>query len=86
MREDLPMNRPFLRELGRRAGYSVGPRSSHGHGPSYDWGPKPTMEGRHFKSEEAAWADVEETMQRKMMEALKLVRLSHDMLREGLAP
>lgn len=76
------MNRPFLRELAKRAGHSVHQRSSHGLGPAYDWSPKHTMLSSHFKTEEAAWKDVEEMMQRKMEEAEKLIRLSQEIIRE----
>lgn len=72
------MNRPFLRELAKRAGYSVHQRSCHGPGPAYDWGPKDPIHGNHFRSEEAAWRDLEGVMQRKLEEAEALIRLSQD--------
>ncbi len=76
------MNRPFVRLLAQRAGYSVHQRSSHGAAPAYDWSPKHTMLARHFASEEAAWRDVEDAVHRKMQEAERLIRLASDLIRE----
>lgn len=77
------MNRPFLRELAKRAGYHVEQRSSHGAAPAYDWYPKDPMLGRHFASEEAAWADLESTMSRKLEQATKLVALAGQLVTGG---
>lgn len=76
------MNRPFLRELAKRAGYTVYQRSAHGPGPAYDWSPKHTMLSNHFRSEEAAWADLEAHLHHKMEEAHKLVRISNEITQE----
>lgn len=66
----------MLRELAKKAGYSVHQRSSHGIGPAYDWSPKSTMESRHFNSEEAAWKDVEQHIAKRLEEAYKLVSIA----------
>lgn len=77
------MNRPFLRTLAVALGFSVHERSSHGPGKAWDWGPKHTMLSNHFKSEALAWADLEETMQRKCEEAERIRRTSIEINREG---
>lgn len=78
------MNRKFLREVAKRAGYSVSERSSHGPNKAYDWGPKHTMLSRHFATEKAAWRDLEDHMAAKLSEAEHLIRISQGLIREAI--
>lgn len=76
------MNRPFLRALAVRLGFSVHERSCHGPGRAWDWGPKGPMGSSHFNSEERAWADLEEEMKRRLEQAERMIRASEELIRE----
>ena len=78
----MKINRPFMRQLAELAGYTVYQRSSHGPGPAWDWAPKGPMQSNHFRSKEAAWADLEVTMHAKVTEAEKLIRLCQQIIRQ----
>ena len=55
----------FLAELCDRAGYKVHERMSHG-GRAYDWSPKGPMDSEAFRTKEAAQADMEKAVDRKL--------------------
>jgi hypothetical protein len=78
----MSVNRPFMREIAKRAGYTVHKRSSHGPTQAWDWGPKHQMLGDQFPNEEAAWRDLESNMHAKMVEAEKMIAIANAIIRE----
>jgi len=75
------INRPFMRALAVELGYSVHERTGHNSRLTWDWGPKGPVQASHFRSEAHAWANLEEHMHARAVEAERIVRTSAELIR-----